>query len=154
MVDWSQWEPGWAEAADLTEAAGLDRFQTLSMSLGVPIVDLDTDAQAEIVRFLAQSLRDGISVDSLERSIRPHFEDRQRSTAFANTMTAWAMSSATLQSYQDNGIDACGWFTEDDACPVCVANSQAKVSPGELFPSGHLTPPAHADCRCALIPSS
>ena len=47
------------------------------------------------------------------------------------------------------------WVFDDDGaeCPDCDDNSLAGPVPrGEVFPTGHLHPPAHAGCRCLLAP--
>jgi hypothetical protein len=41
------------------------------------------------------------------------------------------------------------------ACADCEDNALAEgVSEGERFPTGHLYPPAHAGCRCVVVPTS
>jgi DivIVA domain-containing protein len=43
---------------------------------------------------------------------------------------------------------------EGDACADCDDNSLAgSVRPGEDFPTGHQHPPAHAGCRCLVVPT-
>jgi hypothetical protein len=42
----------------------------------------------------------------------------------------------------------------DDACADCDDNALAEaVAEGERFPTGHLHPPAHAGCRCLVVPT-
>ena len=42
----------------------------------------------------------------------------------------------------------------DDACADCDDNALAEaVAEGERFPTGHLHPPAHAGCRCLVVPA-
>ena len=42
----------------------------------------------------------------------------------------------------------------DDACADCEDNALADaVAEGERFPTGHLHPPAHAGCRCLVVPT-
>lgn len=49
------------------------------------------------------------------------------------------------------------WIVDDDGvqCPDCDDNALAGlVLSGEAFPTGHVFPPAHAGCRCLLVPAS
>lgn len=49
------------------------------------------------------------------------------------------------------------WVVDDDGaeCPDCDDNALAgHVPAGEAFPTGHLQPPAHAGCRCLVVPST
>jgi DivIVA domain-containing protein len=42
----------------------------------------------------------------------------------------------------------------DEACADCDDNALAEpVSEGDRFPTGHLYPPAHAGCRCLVVPT-
>jgi DivIVA domain-containing protein len=42
----------------------------------------------------------------------------------------------------------------DEACADCDDNALAEaVTEGERFPTGHLHPPAHAGCRCLVVPT-
>jgi DivIVA domain-containing protein len=42
----------------------------------------------------------------------------------------------------------------DEACADCDDNALADpVAEGERFPTGHLHPPAHAGCRCLVVPT-
>jgi len=43
------------------------------------------------------------------------------------------------------------WLATEDACEVCRANQQeGPIALRHRFTSGHLTPPAHLMCRCAI----
>src|SRR5579875_2015127 len=47
------------------------------------------------------------------------------------------------------------WLTAADGpCADCADNALAEaVGEGERFPTGHLHPPAHAGCRCLVVPT-
>jgi hypothetical protein len=48
------------------------------------------------------------------------------------------------------------WVVDDDGnpCPDCDDNVLAGPTPkGEAYPTGQLHPPAHAGCRCILVPA-
>ncbi len=49
------------------------------------------------------------------------------------------------------------WVVDDDGaeCPDCDDNALAGlVTGGEPFPTGHAYPPAHAGCRCLVVPGT
>jgi DivIVA domain-containing protein len=49
------------------------------------------------------------------------------------------------------------WVTagSDEGCADCDDNALAEgVGEGERFPTGHLHPPAHAGCRCLVVPTT
>lgn len=60
------------------------------------------------------------------------------------------------EALQHDGVTAGRWVVGEEAdCPDdrCRRNADAgPVELGSAFPSGHATPPAHDDCRCALQP--
>ena len=73
------------------------------------------------------------------------------------TEVSAAIGEAAHEVYRaDPDVDYAEWLTADDerVCPACMANEAAgPVAIGHPFPSGHLAPPGHPRCRCALTPS-
>jgi DivIVA domain-containing protein len=64
-------------------------------------------------------------------------------SAFSRAALAAAPSDASLR-----------WVVDDEGveCPDCDDNALAGPVPrGEVFPTGHSHPPAHAGCRCLLV---
>ncbi len=69
----------------------------------------------------------------------------QALAAFSQASLAAAPAATTLQ-----------WIVDDGGtqCPDCDDNALAgPLGRGELFPTGHACPPAHAGCRCLLAPA-
>ena len=64
----------------------------------------------------------------------------------------------TLGAYRASPDDArLRWLVDDDegACPDCDDNALAgPTRKGETFPTGQAYPPAHAGCRCLLVPAT
>jgi len=64
----------------------------------------------------------------------------------------------TLGAYRASPDDArLRWLVDDDegACPDCDDNALAGPTPkGTKFPTGQMYPPAHAGCRCLLVPAT
>ncbi|HSH58920.1 MAG TPA: hypothetical protein VK988_04615, partial [Acidimicrobiales bacterium] len=49
------------------------------------------------------------------------------------------------------------WVVDDDGgpCPDCYDNALAGATPsGDSYPTGQMHPPAHAGCRCLLVPAN
>jgi hypothetical protein len=61
------------------------------------------------------------------------------------------MSAASLFTYQDAGIEQIEWNAVQP-CDLCAPNDGQVVTLGEAFDSGDTEPPAHPNCRCALLP--
>jgi hypothetical protein len=56
-----------------------------------------------------------------------------------------------------SGKEPLRWMTAgpEEACADCDDNALAEPVPlGERFPTGHLHPPAHAGCRCLVVPTT
>jgi hypothetical protein len=64
----------------------------------------------------------------------------------------------TMGAYRASPDDASlRWLVDDDegACPDCDDNALAGPTPkGSKFPTGQTYPPAHAGCRCLLVPAT
>ena len=112
---------------------------------------------------LAQVVSDGIKnksgIPNLSRSIRTEFADmtKYRSQLIARTETANALSTASVDTMKDMGIEGKRWVTVGDADvskDICEPNGAQGIIPvGELFQSGHDAPPGHPNCRCAIAPA-
>jgi hypothetical protein len=62
-----------------------------------------------------------------------------------------AMSAATINRYREMQIGEMEWEVSDP-CPKCAQNANQVVPIGGTFNSGNTQPPAHPNCRCALLP--
>jgi SPP1 gp7 family putative phage head morphogenesis protein len=147
-VDWDSWEPGWAEAADLTKLGGwTDIMSALQYTFdGITQTNMD-----RIESQIAQSLASGDSVDTLSANIADMVGSDSRADLIANTETARMMSMATQDSYQAADIGKYTLLTEDDACQECLdlsddGNTQYDIDDDEAMP------PIHPNCRCAMLP--
>jgi pyruvate dehydrogenase E1 component beta subunit len=61
------------------------------------------------------------------------------------------MSAATINRYKEMQIGQMEWEVSDP-CPKCAMNAGQVVPIGGTFNSGNTQPPAHPNCRCALLP--
>ena len=146
-INWSSWTPGWAEAADLVSDGGL---QSLLDSAGLTIQGITDSIFTRLGNALADGLASGAPVDNISDSMNSIIMDPDRAQVIATTETARAMSQATLNTYDQNGIDQWEWLTEDDPCPDCEDN--ADNGPYDVGDGGAPTVPEHPNCRCVVIP--
>ncbi len=115
---------------------------------------LVTQMEDETKRQLAQVIADGIEnkrgIPGLSRDIRTTFDDmtKYRSQMIARTETADSLSQGAVDRMKDMGVTGKSWVTFHP-CEICEENERAGVIPfADEFPSGHLRPPAHPQCRC------
>ena len=79
----------------------------------------------------------------------------QRTERLATDHAHAAFARAVLAVTPDGG--ELRWVVDDDGaeCPDCDDNALAGLVPaGEAFPTGHRQPPAHAGCRCLVVPGT
>lgn len=76
---------------------------------------------------------------------------RARANLIAVTEVAKAETFGQMISFMQLGVKTKTWMTTVGACKICVGNQeQGSVPLMQPFPSGHLAPPGHPACRCAL----
>lgn len=156
-VDWSRWTPGDAEAARLVlDEAGRNGLQLLLDQSGVTIKSIAANRLDKLATALAAALKNGDSADALARALRAILDDPRWAEMVAVTEIARATSTASMNSYRANGIEATYWATADDdrvCSSVCEPNeAQGAVPLGAAFQSGDVSSPGHPLCRCAMIP--
>ena len=148
-VDWSNWKPGDAAAALLVKPTRA--FQALLDTAGVTIRGIDQTGYDRIGTALSDALALGLSGDRAAKLIRDTVSDPARALTIAITETNRAVSRATVERYQNYGLEQMEWATSDP-CPKCSQNEGQIVNVGQAFNSGNTQPPVHPNCRCALLP--
>jgi len=123
---------------------------------------LVTQMDEETKKRLAQTISDGIKnkrgIPGLQRDIKSTFADmsKHRSTMIARTETANALSTASLDSMKDMGIEGKQWVTagDDMVSDECMGNESEGVIPvNQSFSGGVMAPPQHPNCRCVVSPA-
>lgn len=146
-LDWSQWTPG--DHAAAAELAGLDGgagLQALLDSAGVMIKSIQDTRLEQLAGVLADGARAGDSVDAIAGKISDLLDDPTRAELIANTELARAVTTSTLDTYRQNGIDQFNVLVYGP-CPVC--EDQEAANPHDLDEDA---PPYHPGCRCAAAP--
>jgi SPP1 gp7 family putative phage head morphogenesis protein len=147
---------GVASSFELVNQAVIDRLEQLAYGT---VSGISETTHTQLADILARGAAEGAGVDTIARDItntlKSQWPDLKagRARTIANTEVNRAMSKATRDTYSRNGIEKQEWITtgDDRVCPVCEAN-EAQGAVKSDFSSGDTEPPAHANCRCALIP--
>ena len=144
-ANWSDWTPGWAEAANLTRLGGL---QDLLDQAGVTIQSIEQTLMERLGNVIADGLSAGDSTDVMANNIADAVGGN--ADLIAITESARAMQAATMDTYQANDVDSWNWLAEDDACQICLD----AVDDGPYDSNNPPDPdiPAHPRCRCAPVP--
>lgn len=148
-VDWANWKPGDRASALLITPP--KAFQSLLSRSGVAIRGLDKTGYDRVGTALARSIRLGLGDTNAAKLINDAIGDPARALTIAITETNRAVSLGAMKTYREAGLEKMEWETSDP-CPECVQNQGQIVQIGGTFNSGAQQPPAHPNCRCALLP--
>jgi SPP1 gp7 family putative phage head morphogenesis protein len=149
LIDWSKWQPGDEAAALLIRPT--KAFERFLGSFGVTLKDLTNTTVGDIGNSIADALEQGLSANQAAKLIRSNVASSSRALTIAITEQNRAMSAATINRYKDMQIQEMEWEVSDP-CPKCAQNANQVVQIGGTFNSGNTQPPAHPNCRCALLP--
>ena len=151
-------EPLLARAAQ----AGVRSVTGADGRVALPVDDLAVDLASDLVGPLRDRLERALTaapdddeavVASLGAGYRQWKSERIEPVSRQHLAAAF-----TLGAYRASPDDASlRWLVDDDegACPDCDDNALAGPTPkGAKFPTGQTYPPAHAGCRCLLIPAA
>ena len=145
--------------------------------LGIPVEwDLENpfvqdvlDALADEVKGVAETTKDeiralvgrqaaeGWTIDQLAAELEQSGVTRSaaRAAIIARTETTRAYSLGSIAAFQVSGVvDRLEWLTAQDekTCPECAALDGQVAAMGQSFDGGVMFPPAHPNCRCAILP--
>lgn len=145
---WATWTPGGPISA---AGRGLQRLLADADVTITSVADNRFDAMAKV---LADGLDNGGDIDEIADDLRPLLNDRRWARTIAVTETSRAISAAAWETYEQYGVTKMSWqVADDDRCGVCADNASAGlIDINDRFPSGDVHPPAHPNCRCAVIP--
>ena len=122
------------------------------------VTRMDEETKSRLAKVIGDAIENKRGIPGLARDIRREFDDmsRYRAQMIARNETATALESAFYERGKSMGVTGKEWVTvgDDKVSDICLQNEAAGVIPfDQPFPSGHLTPPGHVQCRCACIPS-
>ena len=148
-IDWASWKPGDRASALLITPP--KAFQSLLSRSGVAIRGLDKTGYDRVGTALARSIRLGLGDTNAAKLINDAIGDPARALTIAITETNRAVSLGAMKTYRQAGLEKMEWAVSDP-CPECAQNNGQIVEIGGTFNSGAQQPPAHPNCRCALLP--
>lgn len=123
-------------------------------SAGDLIRALDEQTLELLREAVAQAIEEKLGVDGLARLIRKTVMDMSvdRAKMIATTEMNNAISTATLEKLANMNVQYKRWIAVDDPCDICSENEADGAIPvDETFSSGDDAPPAHPNCRCAVV---
>lgn len=132
--------------------------------------DITEDAADTIRDELTTGLAKGENPRKIARRLTDELRSIQRTRAetLARTEISRSHATATLDRYEDAGVDVVShgeWSTasDDDVCPVCLALEGVEATTDEMRDTTfemegvgyevRLMPPAHPNCRCVIYPT-
>ena len=156
----------------LVEAAFADASAfgiSVDWDLDNPFVQDVLDALADEVKGVAETTKDeiralvgrqaaeGWTIDQLAAELEQSGVTRSaaRAAIIARTETTRAYSLGSIAAFQVSGVvDRLEWLTAQDekTCPECAALDGQVAAMGQSFDGGVMFPPAHPNCRCAILP--
>jgi len=106
---------------------------------------------------VTQAAQEGWSSKQLSQVLQENYGFSEgRSDLIARTEIAFADSRGNYMAYVNSGlVSGKEWIRGSEAydCDICETNAAAGViGLEEAFPSGDLTPPAHPNCVCDVLP--
>jgi SPP1 gp7 family putative phage head morphogenesis protein len=148
-VDWVNWKPGNRAAALILRPTGA--FQALLAKANITSDAIAKVGYDRIGTALADSIAAGFSPQKAARVMLEKVGDPARALTIAITEQNRAISIATIERYQDYGLEKVEW-SGANPCDICAPNEGQIVNLGDSFNSGDSEPPVHPNCRCALLP--
>jgi 8-oxo-dGTP pyrophosphatase MutT (NUDIX family) len=153
-----EWKPGDTDTARaqieaLGATAGLAAILNTIEGIATAVA---SSRLKDAARALGVGTANGNAPAEVAQAMRDAATDPGRAHAVAITEITRGSGTAALDTYGQQQVAFGRWFTEEDAkvCLVCDANAAAgRVPIGSQYPSGDTAPPAHPNCRCALIPA-
>jgi HK97 family phage portal protein len=129
------------------------KVQEVLHLLALEVRGVSDTTRDEIRGIVGRMASEGISYDAAALEIVQlagiHSEARARTIAVTESARAWTQGS--ILAWTESGeVDRMEWSAEPDCCPICRAVNGTVVPLGSPFQG--LMPPAHPNCRCALLP--
>lgn len=149
-IDWRSWEAGDEIAALILKPS--KAFQRLLERQGITIKELTNTQLRDIGNAIGEAIALGLSPTQAATLINRTIADPSRALTIAITESNRAISYATIQRYQEAGLQEMEWEVSELACDECEMNAGEVVPIGGMFPSGDTQPPVHPHCKCVLLP--
>jgi hypothetical protein len=151
MIEWGKTKGGrpiYFEGDPAKQAIEYANTRTATLIRG-----MDEESKKIIRSVIADGIENKKGIPGIERALRSEFNDmkKARSVMIARTETCDALEQSFMDNARLMGINGKEWVVTVP-CETCAMNAGQVVLLDQVFPSGHLRPPAHPNCRCALAP--
>jgi hypothetical protein len=118
------------------------------------IEGLDDTTEEWLIQQFIKGKQEGLSSYDIANLIREKIPETYayRADTIVATETANIVNRMEFETAKRNEATAKRWTTAGlNICESCIANEQAGwIGIDASFPSGHLRPPAHPNCKCLL----
>ena len=119
--------------------------------------EVNNTTRKKLKQELGEGIAAGEGVPKLSERVSGVFKERRKyeSERIARTEVNAASNGAELEAYkQSEVIEKKEWLAtlDDRTAPVCVALNGNVVGLKRTFNGGFQHPPAHPNCRCAILP--
>lgn len=154
-VDWSGWVPGDPDAARLLLDKAGAGIQGLLDKAGITVKGINATRVGELGNLLARTVGEGASMGRTAAAIREMFGTGSSwAKTVAQTETRRAVTAASVDTYQEAGVESVEWLTAwGEACPICQEfQSMGPVLIGSGAFDGDDGPPGHPNCFCVVLP--
>jgi SPP1 gp7 family putative phage head morphogenesis protein len=121
--------------------------------LALEVRRVSDTTREEIRGIVGRMSSEGISYEqaALEIVQLAGINSQTRALTIAVTESARAFTQGSLLAWREsNEVEMIEWSAEPTACPICKAVNGTSVQLDRSF--NGILPPAHPNCRCALLP--
>lgn len=149
-INWQNWSPGNRASAFIANPKG--GFSRLLNRWGTTLDGLNDTTVSRVGTALSAGLSLGLTDEEIAAKLVDVIGSSERALTVATTEMNAAMSIASMDNYQELGVERVEWLGLD-ACEICQPNiDQGPIPLGSEFESGDTEPPGHANCRCSILP--
>ncbi len=156
--DTGAWKPGQQSAAtDLVDVLAPAAAASMAVRADEAATQLADSYVLTLGRLLVDGDDAGQSPDDVAAALAAAVRDREHARLLVQDQVTRAGGRGSSAWCSANGVEKGRWLTEHDpkVCPNCELNGLFGPVPiGLPYPSGDIEPPAHPNCRCALVPEA
>ena len=147
-TNWSKWKPGNRAAALLV--APPNGLKRLLEQRNVKIQGMTNTTLDRIGTALADGLLEGSTRRQIALDLMDIVDDADRALTIAGTEMRSAVVNASMDLYQDSGVEKVQWLVAEP-CDLCMENfNQSPIGIDEEWINGE--PPVHPNCMCDIAP--
>ena len=149
-INWATWQPGNRASAMIANPRG--GFGRLYLRKTTTLDGLNKTTLLRVGTALSAGLATGMTDEQIASRIVDVIGSSERALTIATTEMNSAMSLASMDNYNDLGVERVEWMGLE-ACEICQPNiDEGPIALGQEFPSGDTEPPGHSNCRCSILP--